>query len=83
MLTLELGAQAPIAVKLTATQSYLTYTYLSSTEVSYCQNLFDGEPDQGDTFYLGLALMLEHVLVYDRANLRFGIAPSSAARSER
>jgi Eukaryotic aspartyl protease len=37
-LTLQLGSTNPIAVPLTATQSYLTYTYLPSNQVSYCQN---------------------------------------------
>jgi hypothetical protein len=77
-LTLTLGSSSPIQVVLTATESYLTYSYLSSSQVQYCQALIDGTATYGNLYYLGQSLMLGHVLVYDRAGNRFGIAPGVA-----
>jgi hypothetical protein len=72
-LTLKLGSANPIEVSLTATESYLAYTYLGGSQVSYCQNI-SVSPADGLAYYVGMSLMLGHVLEYDRANMRFGIA---------
>jgi Eukaryotic aspartyl protease len=70
----------PIEVTLTASNSYLYYQAESETTTFYCQNLINSTTAGfGDSFYLGDTLMLNHVLVYDRANLRFGIAPAACA----
>ena len=74
---LTLGDVNPIDVPLTATESYLTYTYGAGGAISYCQSIMDsnavGIPD---LTYLGDSLMVGHVFVYDRAGQRAGIAPA-------
>ncbi len=77
--TLKLGVQSPIEVSLGAAESYLSYTYLGPSEVSYCQNLLVAAPTSFVQYYLGMSLMLGHVLVHDRAHAQFGIAPVAQA----
>jgi len=72
------GATNPIQVTLQATESYLLYYYVSPTQVTYCQNVIDGQATYGGNFYyLGQTLMNDHVVVHDRANHRVGFAPTS------
>ncbi|MEO6954372.1 MAG: pepsin-like aspartic protease, partial [Polyangia bacterium] len=75
-LDLQLGpADAPVEVKLGATHSYLTYTYLGGDQVTYCQGLIAGGTSYGNLFYIGQSVMLDRVVVHDRANARMGFAP--------
>jgi hypothetical protein len=76
-MTLTLGAASPIQVALTATESYLTYSYVSGSMVQYCQGVVNGTTSYGNIFYLGQSLMMNRVLIYDRAGKRFGIAPGT------
>jgi hypothetical protein len=75
-LTLTFGTVKPIQVTLTATQSYLGYSYGSGSQVEYCQTLVDGVAlELPDLFYLGQSLMMGNVVVHDRAHGMLGIAP--------
>jgi hypothetical protein len=76
-LVLKLGNADPIEVPLTATQSYLAYFYGGASQVTYCQNIIAATPGSDLDAYLGQSLMLGHVLVYDRAHSRFGVAPAA------
>jgi hypothetical protein len=86
-LTLKLGTTSLIDVQVPATQAYLSYTYHGQV-VTYCQDMFDftsivgpdAGPDAGPIGIrpdLGESLMRGHVLIYDRANHRLGIAPAN------
>jgi hypothetical protein len=83
-LVLGLGAHGDVKVELAPSQSYLSWSYPSAGSNShyvYCPNMIDDASDPSgpqDFLDLGETLMLGHVLVYDRANHRFGVA---AARS--
>jgi hypothetical protein len=86
-LTLKLGTTNPIDVQLTATQAYLHPIYRSGGYI-YCQDMFDfssvegpdAGPDAGpigDRPDLGESVMRGHVVIFDRANHRIGIAPAN------
>ena len=63
------------SVTLTATESYLLYSYVSATQTEYCQDVINGTATYGNSFYyLGQVLMRNHTLVYDRVQERVGIS---------
>jgi hypothetical protein len=77
--TVKLGEKDPIQVSLNAAESYLAYSYVGPSQVQYCQSIIVAPETEVVQYYLGMSLMLGRVLVHDRANARFGLAPLAKA----